>query len=540
MIRPALPDPFGAMRPDRPELAYRHQAQKLKLADPKLQNIVKTDRIHRMGGEPIAINRNSTSMEKLRRWSAQNPVASKTAAIASIVALSASLALVSGWAIDQLAHMTDRKNDKVGLVFGAMVGLAIAFTQTVQLFSLARRGEIACRANAFSSDSHTAEGQCFQLIRQRNPVLLHAILSNARSEMAASNEKLIFSHDDCFNALNTLIREGWTRKRWSDVFEESEHEPTDGRPYFRATTDAPSADIHKDKYYISLHRSSNDFLDSEVSRAFGIHRDSMEQILAAAKVLKRQREQPSKNEFKPQPGEKLETPMDGARQVLLKAAGRKSNDALDPNWGKDIHSGSFEQIVEKISKLDDKQMTEFAAYKSKAYDPEVDVLRKDLLLYIDNAQVGHEGGKSWVRVDELTKIGPALMGLRPASLHSWVQNIRDALFSFVSSLNADTQGRAAGTSIFSFVPFALLVSVVGVLCLGMSSTSPSNPTTGGGQQNSNTGSGIGNGAVVFPPFESVQNPNSMLPNMKNTQSSQWGAYVNSPSIPAPAGAAITA
>ncbi len=477
-------------------------------------------------GQPRPAGTPRGIFEMMRDFHYHHPRVSIVAGVAGICTLSTALGLACGFAIDALAHATDRKNDKAGLVVGLFVGLATALAQSISMFGLARRGEIASCARSFDRSSKTADGQSYHLISKRSPITIAAMRRNANSLLGWQHDALVYNNLDVLDGLNEIIRLSQPKTEWSQGIDEYAGTDLDkvkasGRPYWVATKSAPHAGIVAGRIYVSKYRTVNEFLQAEANAAFSDLHKFDEDLFKSGAQNKTQAEFTQKlRELLHVRSVSHDGPGFPDNDSVSQAMYQRREELLKSNVGRSLEV-DFEKAAQTIY-LGVKDLDNDAFKTKLSHDLTLDgpaQKARDMLYALKmTAYSGREvANKSYVRIDELTKVSQALTGLRAPSLYTFVANLRDSVFAGLhSAVNGENQGTAAGNQLFLFLPLAVIISVVSVLVLGMSSTSPcagSNQGSGKGKNGQNNPNNVNTNNVTgfsfVPPPESVQNPNGI-------------------------------
>lgn len=518
--------------PLHPPTSVKAQLQTLPAAKLTPSGKAHAERVKRQNlecevGQPRNAKLPSTMWDNLREFHQHNKPLSIAAGMCATVALSTALGLISGWVIDEFAHATDRKNDKVGLVIGLFIGVATALTQTISMFALARKGELHFNARSFSHDTGTSEGQSFWIIARRNPVMMAAMIRNAKSLKGWQHDDLMFLDTHVRDGMNMCTKYGWDKKVWINSIDEVSHisqvgrdEYGDLKPYWRATVDSPASGFVKGKYYVAKHSGVKAFLEREQVAHFSEVESLRTDIIGLAQEYVRKN--PNCNvdgsdiaEFKRTITDMLKqkhtangsglhfaegtleaqfngrtkdnggSNFDAAMREILKGAGyTRTPTDFGLHWGNDKHpvTGAPAEGAKEVRNAND--------------------LIQRLIKISGTTDLGVS--KSGVRYDEITKVKPIFAGFRPPSLHTWLANLRDSTFAMIgSATNGESQGGVAGNQIFMFIPLTITASVMSVLCLGMSSTGTGTHKPKG--QNGNNNTGNSQAVDVFPSYESASN-----------------------------------
>ena len=294
MIAPARP---AAVPPTFDNTLSRHTRKKVQVVE---HAEFERDRVNARFGQPNGFGVPDTFMYTVRKFSHHHPIVSASAALASIGALAGLLGWLSESAVDKLAHMTNRKNDRVGEVVGAFVGCAIAFTHTMSLFGAWRRLDIRYGLRSWRKDSQTAEGQSRRLIERRAAPLLMAMIENAKAEVGVQHDELRVAGRHVADTLTHIRRQGITKDVWDGSAGKNgfliEHTPAEAAALkakgllgagCTAAEDIRWAGIKKGHYYETRYTSFGDLLDQDIDRSFDANSSSIKDLIAASKPTRK-------------------------------------------------------------------------------------------------------------------------------------------------------------------------------------------------------------------------------------------------------------
>lgn len=466
-----------------------------------------------------------TMGDRLRLFHYDHPGLSVAAAVTGILALSTALAVGTGYAIDALAHLTDRKNDKVGLVIGIVVGLIAALTQSIHLFGAVKRGQFHLNAGAFSPDTTKPDGQAWWLIVKRSPVQAAAMLRNAKSLKGYQHDNIVFLDTHVRDALELCQKYSLGKNVWSNSIEEHETLPFgEKRGYWRATASCEPLGIRKGYYYVSHHFSVNQLLEEEVRRQFDRHEHLRLNIAGVLITNIKANENgyifnDSKNPI-PNDSKAIERLQEDLHKMKYGQYGVVKEDLADGEQPEDVTKvEDFHEMLRVLGK-ELKKVSSYNDFMARVKNQDKGAMLANSYLstlIIHKTKYKNDLSKSFVRVDEDTKNKPIFEGFRSASFYTWFVNLRDSVSAVLgSATDGVNQGATAGNQLFMFIPLTICASVVSVLLLGMTAT------PGGGKKpgNNNNGNQQANNGLNLGAYPAYQHGQAMLGTVSAQQ--YWG------------------
>jgi hypothetical protein len=426
----------------------------------------------------------NSRMDRIRMFDARNPLASKAIAVTAIVASSAVIGAALGYVVDELAHLTNRKNDKVGIVFGSVIALLMAVTHTVMLFGVPKRFERRFRLGDFHPDSKSSFGQARQFMEDASLPLLKAFERNAEANLGVAHNHIIVNEAHIRDAINHIQDHGVPKSIWRGYLVEVGKDPIPNAPCFKTTHAAERVGIKANTYYTTPFRSTQDLLQRDWNHVYDPTHSRVDEFFEMLAPLKKNKEKTE--EWRAGKLEFSSTDPQKARQQLKDA------------FTAFVHSSEQTKKLEIPSTLfdhshfTDKDISDLRDFakdfsdQKVAYRPslKLELSAPNKVLYTKVMSATRSvfrddpiDSRTWQRVDEFTKLSPqALSGLRPPTIYTALRNLGDSFtVGLFTASSGEMQGRSTGASIGMYLPLMLMGSVISVLGLGISSTSPAAP-----------------------------------------------------------------
>jgi hypothetical protein len=479
-------------------------------------------------GKPLPPDALMKFMDRVRKFDAERPTASKVIAVASIITLSATVGYLLNLLVDELAHVTQRKNDKVGMLVGAIVGMLMATSHVSQLFAVPRRLEMKMKARDWWEDGTLPESQARKLIADQFLPLKMALIRNAKANLGQSVKELRIMNVHMVDTLNYIHENGIPKDKWANYMTEYTEAPRFNLPMVRATHSAEHLGITAGKYYVSKFDRADQILERDLQhsydhaqmRANGLLRDLRRFVAPVS-------EPPSEQTTELWKQTLLKHAPPSVRAILFTADGHLEQPLAEqlrvfhamnkePKAGESKVGTPSAQTVSNTEPLaipeppltaPEERWRDYGRDDNFAENINPQLHTDLVAAFRAKFPKGNVAGRSYIRIDELTKVGLLLSGLRPPTIHTMLRNFMDSFLEGISSgANPSIQARNAGSAFPGYVPMLGIGSVITVLGLGLSSSSPppaaasesgGKSSNGPASNNSQAALGVGAPAVTY-------------------------------------------
>lgn len=509
-----------------------HLKKKSKIKNPQQKTTVEVKRIKEAVRFGQSANPNSI-WGHIRHFDASHPRSGKVLGFMAIVAVSATVGFLADKLVDMIAHITERKNDKIGVLVGTVVGLLMIVTHGAWYFNFPKKLEMKYRCRDFHSDSKTPNGQARQLIEDRSLPLLMSMYNNAKSSCGVQHEHLIINNSDVFDALNYIAAYNISKDKWKNYLIEFTDSPPKNLPYFRANASVERVGIVAGNYYVSKWRTPNDILQRDLHFSYSKNYERVNHHFTEMLSLMH-------NFHKAAPSDPH------AESALFLKQWNDMNDKFAQTKNNDINENAIagkkireaicndsqifseikefiqnRSVVKKPATLNTPNETttsvfDPASVSIHALEEHRPKLFLKLVSIIESSykDASKWSNRSWCSTEELRQVGAILGGLKVAGIHTMLRNfIGPFIEGSSSAFGPMEQARSAGASIGMYIPMVCIGSAITVLGLGVSSTSPTSSlkTDKNGQ--------------TFPVMENTKNIHNQHRKGRSQQN------VNSPTFP---------
>jgi len=421
--------------------------------DTNLQN-----RVSRFG-KKLAPGASVGFMDRLRLFDYLYPKTAKVAAVTTVIGLSAILGYAVDRLVDGLAHLTERKNDRAGKFVGSAVALLFAGTNLLQLCAVGKRIELGQRWGDLRIDAKAPEGHAFALVEQRSLPILGSLIRNAKSSLGLVHPQLKVAPADLEFAAHWAHRNNTLPEVWQRGIEVCKQPPTEG-VFWQNTVHAPHLGLHVGDYLRTRHLDCDHLLEEDMLSTFHGSTSRVEALILD-----------------------LQQRLSKAR-ITAKVQGRNVDQAAVVREVLQRHEGMSNAQVERLVAELPKAVDGAVKHPLQVLRNENHELYQLLLSVFEKTHRDLALQRSWVRIDELTKLLTLLASMRPVGMHSLMRYLQDESIFFARGSEGATQSRNVGITLPFYLPILTGGALTTNCLLGITATpTPTIAASEGPQKN---------------------------------------------------------